>query len=102
MSIFGIIGISFFCAALLCIIFTIVPLVDDGFNGDEEKENKHLLFSLFFCIAIFVAGIFLGIGITTEEERVYVQKYLATADWTPAHPMKFLYVHILPAERYFQ
>lgn len=77
MSIFGIIGISFFCTALLCIIFTIVPLVDDGFNGDEEKENKHLLFSLFFCIAIFVAGIFLGIGITTEEERVYVQKYLA-------------------------
>lgn len=73
MSIFGIIllclliGGLVFCAGML-IVVNIEP-DDDGVLGT--------LITLLISIAIFVGSIFIGIGLNTESERIYVKKYLA-------------------------
>lgn len=77
MSIFGIIGIAFFISLLIWFFVGVVPIIIDGYDGDEDKQDKHLFVVTIFSIIFLVAGIFIGIGINTENEKVYVQKYLA-------------------------
>ena len=77
MNIFGIIGIAFFISFLIWVFVGVVPVVTDGYGGDEDKQYKHFCVVTIFSIIFWVAGIFIGIGINTEDERVYVAKYLA-------------------------
>lgn len=77
MSIFGIIGITFFISLLIWVFVGGAPIMADCYDGDEDKQKKHLFVVTIFSIIFWVAGIFIGIGINTENARVYVAKYLA-------------------------
>lgn len=77
MSIFGIIGIAFFISLLIWFLLGVAPIIIDGYDGDKDKQVKNLFVVTIFSIIFLVAGIFIGIGINTENARVYVAKYLA-------------------------
>ena len=71
MSIFGIIGICFAIGVIITIIGLVPCFLDSYWDW---------LFPKIFIptmIALFIGSIFIGIGINTENERVYVEKYLA-------------------------
>jgi apolipoprotein N-acyltransferase len=72
MNIFGIIGICFF---IVFVIFLIYALV---FGAEFEVEsNLFWIISIICALLVWVGAVFIGIGINTQEEKVYVQKYLA-------------------------
>lgn len=71
MSIFGIVGIC----SLICVCATLL-----GLMPCFADDNWDWLFPKIFIptmIVLFIGSIFIGIGINTENERVYVEKYLA-------------------------
>ena len=70
MSIFGIIAITFTILGLLYVLINI------PYFFDEYCETYFITNSIIVVI-LWIASIFVGIGINTEEEKVYVQKYLA-------------------------
>lgn len=72
MNIFGIIGI---CFVIVFVIFLIYALV---FGAEFEVEsNLFWIISIICALLVWVGAVFIGIGINTQEEKVYVQKYLA-------------------------
>lgn len=71
MSILLIILLCFMISGLLWVII-MVPQIMDGFDDSCRKT----IIASIICISIFIIGIFAGIGFNTENEKVYVQKYL--------------------------
>ena len=72
MSILGIIPLCFLISGLLWMII-MSPQLMDGFYDSCLKT----IIASIICISIFIGGIFAGIGLNTENEKIYVQKYLA-------------------------
>ena len=70
MNIFSIIALTFLIFALLYILINI-PCWVDGYFGAYFITNSIIV------PILWIASIFIGIGINTQEEKVYVQKYLA-------------------------
>lgn len=70
MSIFGIIAITFLILCLLYLLINIPYFLD-------EYSDAYFTTNSIIVVILWIASIFVGIGITTEEEKVYVQKYLA-------------------------
>lgn len=70
MNIFSIIALTFLIFALLYILINI-PCLVDGYFGAYFITNSIIV------PILWIASIFIGIGINTQEEKVYVQKYLA-------------------------
>lgn len=72
MSIFGIIGTTFLialgCALVVLLIFLVI-------------EPEGILIPMIIVVSVglitWLGGIFIGIGLTTRYEKVYVQQYLA-------------------------
>ncbi len=71
MSIFGIIGICLFICGGATLIGLIPCFVDDYWDWLFPKIFIPVM------IALFIGAIFIGIGINTESERVYIKKYIA-------------------------
>ena len=71
MDIFSIIVICVFVVCLLWVILSI-PF----FLEEEHFCKTHNIISAV-CGALFFVSVFIGIGITTEEERIYVAEYIA-------------------------
>lgn len=69
MSLFGIIGFSFliaaisFCVGMVCILF------------NDYVSDKIVLLNAVISVVILISSVFIGIGINTTNERVYVSKY---------------------------
>lgn len=70
MNIFGIIALSFLILGLLYVFINIPCFVDEYFGA-------YFITNSIIVAILWIASIFIGIGINTEEEKVYVQKYLA-------------------------
>lgn len=70
MSIFGIIALSFLILGILYLLINIPCFLDDWYGA-------YFITNSIIVVILWIAFIFVGIGITTEEEKVYVQKYLA-------------------------
>lgn len=74
MSIFRIIGICF----IICCFILLILIIPYMLSNEQYNED-----SLYWKIAIpivavlFIGSIFIGIGINTENEKIYVKKYLA-------------------------
>lgn len=68
MSIFGIIGI---CLLLSVAFFALLLAIDVWID-----EEWFLLMSIAISVCIFIIGIFVGIGINTRQEQIYINKYL--------------------------
>jgi hypothetical protein len=71
MSIFGIIGICLFICGCATLIGLLPCLCDDYWDWLFPKIFIPVM------IALFIGAIFIGIGINTENEKVFVKKYLA-------------------------
>lgn len=69
MSIFGIAGLALLIGLL---IFAIGMLITIGVDADMVAGS---LISLALVGAVLLGGIFIGIGIDTENERIFVEKY---------------------------
>ena len=72
MSIFLIIFLCFLISGGLWLII-MFPQMMDGFYDSCRKT----IIASIICTMIFIGGIFAGIGFNTEDEKVYIQKYLA-------------------------
>ncbi len=72
MSIFLIIFLCFIICGLLWVIL-MFPQIMDGFYDSAIKTK--VVSSI--CILLFIGSPFVGVGIYTQNEKVYVQKYLA-------------------------
>lgn len=70
MSIFGIIGVCFAIALLLWSISMLVVVLG------ESKNASRWVISII-AIAIWIGAVFIGIGIYTEEERLFIAKFEA-------------------------
>lgn len=70
MSIFGIIGICLLIALLLWSISMLVACL-------EEYKNVARLVMSIIAIAIWIGAVFIGIGIYTEDERLFIAKFEA-------------------------
>ena len=70
MNIFGIIALSFLILGLLYVIINIPCFVDEYFGA-------YFITNSIIVAILWIASIFIGIGINTEDEKAYVQKYLA-------------------------
>lgn len=70
MSIFGIIGICFLIALLLFSISMLVACLG-------EYKNAAQWGILIISIAIWIGAVFIGIGIYTEDERLFIAKFEA-------------------------
>jgi hypothetical protein len=71
MSIFGIIGICF----AICLIITLLGLLPCFCDSYWDWLYPKIFIPIM--IALFIGAIFIGIGINTESERVYIKKYIA-------------------------
>ena len=70
MSIFGIIAITGLMATLVFCI--------GGFASDIATwsySDKGMTIAAVIAIAVWIIGILVGIGLVTEDERIYVAKY---------------------------
>lgn len=70
MSIFGIIAISFLILCLLYVLINIPCFVN-------ENKGAYFITNSIIVVILWIVSIFAGIGFNTEDEKVYVQKYLA-------------------------
>lgn len=70
MGIFGIVALSFVIFALLYLVINAPCFVDEYFGA-------YFITTSIIVPILWIASIFIGIGINTEDEKVYVQKYLA-------------------------
>jgi NADH:ubiquinone oxidoreductase subunit 5 (subunit L)/multisubunit Na+/H+ antiporter MnhA subunit len=75
MSIFGIIGIGFLIAFALWVVSMGVTL----FVECERNENYPVAqwVMSIIAIAIWIGAVFIGIGIYTEDERLFIAKFEA-------------------------
>ena len=73
MNIFGIIGLSFLIFGIIYVLL-MIPL---AFSDEEDIPIKYPMIVSIIIPILWVCSIFIGIGIVTEDEKVYVQKYLA-------------------------
>lgn len=71
--IFGIIGLSFLIFGIIYVLL-MIPL---AFSDEEDIPTKYPMIVTIIIPILWVCSIFIGIGIVTENEKVYVQKYLA-------------------------
>ena len=72
MNIFGVIA----CCFAVCLVIALIYLL----IFDVALENDSSLFwelSAIAFLVVWAGAVFIGIGINTQEEKVYVQKYLA-------------------------
>ena len=69
MSIFGIIG--------LCFLIGFVVFVIGRLIVHEGIEERFIFIPIILGVIVWIGGTFMGIGYTTENERVYVEKYKA-------------------------
>ena len=75
MSIFEIIGLTFLIATILGLIaFLFCWCIEESIYKDT---NWYLTTPVIIGVVIWISAIFIGIGINTEEEKVFVKKYLA-------------------------
>lgn len=72
MSIFGIIGICFLIVFAIFLTYGLIFAV-----GFEVESNLFWIISIICALLVWVGAVFIGIGINTQEGKVYVQKYLA-------------------------
>ena len=67
MSIFGIIGIGFIVGlCFFCIVMGILLFLDNDYA---------FIISLIVSVVLWISSVFVGIGICSENERVFVQEY---------------------------
>ena len=71
MSIFGIILICFLIFGFFGLLMLLPCIIPD------EWDCLYPKIAIPVIVTLFIGGIFVGIGINTESEKVYVQKYLA-------------------------
>lgn len=69
MSIFGIIGLTFLIGLMVFAIGILIMLLCD------YLETWGVIACIVVGIAVWIAGIFIGIGLNTEYERTYIAKY---------------------------
>ena len=69
MSIFGIIGLSIAIAMIVFLVFALCDICV------EIESDKFWIIAIVVSIAILICSILVGIGLTTENERIYVAKY---------------------------
>ena len=74
MSIFGIIGIGFAIALVLWAISMPVTFLLE--NDDADYTVARLVISIM-SIAIWIGTVFIGIGIYTEDDRLFIAKFEA-------------------------
>ena len=74
MSIFVIILLALLIGVLVALIYGFVYVLIDDYM-DHFRIN--LVIMCCIGLAIAIAGIFIGIGLTTENERIYINKYEA-------------------------
>ena len=74
MSIWGIIGIGFAIALVLWLVAMLVTFLIE--NDDADYTVARLVISIM-AIAIWIGAVFIGIGIYTEEERIFIAKFEA-------------------------
>lgn len=71
MSIFLIMGI---CLAICCLVYLIAVAVLGCFDRLDILVSSIGTMTFFL---IFILSIFIGIGVNTDSEKVYISKYLA-------------------------
>ena len=75
MSIFGIIGLSFLIFVIIYSLLMLPWAFSDSDN--EDIPTKYPMIVTIIIPILWVCSIFIGVGMVTEDEKVYVQKYLA-------------------------
>ena len=75
MSIFGIIGIGFAIAFTLWLISMLAILFAE-YENNEDYLNARLIIAIIL-VAIWIGAVFIGIGIYTEDERIFIAKFEA-------------------------
>lgn len=74
MSIFGIIGICFLIALVPFIIGMVIMMASDL---DDFKFIKSLIINIAIAVLVWIGAVFIGIGIYTEDERLFIAKFEA-------------------------
>jgi hypothetical protein len=72
MNIFGVIA----CCLPVCLFVALIYILIFGVTL-EKDSSLFWKFSALAFLVVWAGAVFIGIGINTQEEKVYVQKYLA-------------------------
>lgn len=72
MNIFGIIA----CCFAVCLLVALIYIIIFGMILEKDGSLFWKLSAIAFLV-VWAGAVFIGIGINTQEEKVYVQKYLA-------------------------
>jgi hypothetical protein len=72
MNIFGVIT----CCFAVCLFIALIYLLIFGLILENDSSLFWKLSAIAFLV-VWAGAVFIGIGINTQEEKVYVQKYLA-------------------------
>jgi hypothetical protein len=75
MSIFGIIGIGFLIAFALWVVSMGATLIAENENDADYTVARWVI--LIMAIAIWIGAVFIGIGIYTEDDRLFIAKFEA-------------------------
>lgn len=70
MSIFEIIGSSLLVVLLIALVVILIWVMLD------VDDNSHFIATFIIAGVAFIGSVFIGIGLNTREERIWVQKYL--------------------------
>lgn len=57
------------------LIICVVGLIDGTINDWNDLSKFKVAMYVCVSLLVFIGGVFLGIGLTTEHERVYIAKY---------------------------
>lgn len=74
MSIFGIIGLCFVIGAVCGLLALFIM---SALNDFDDPDKPQIIITVAIFLVIWIAGIFIGIGLVTDYERAYVAKYEA-------------------------
>ena len=69
MNIFGIVGLAF----LISVLVFLIALLCNVWRDDISKKTVIVIIALSLCTWVF--GVFAGIGLYTDSEVIYVQKF---------------------------
>lgn len=72
MNIFGVIA----CCFAVCLFAALIYIIIFGMILENDSSLFWKLSAIAFLV-VWAGAVFIGIGINTQEEKVYVQKYLA-------------------------
>ena len=72
MNIFGVIA----CCFAVCLFIALIYIIIFGMILENDSSLFWKLSAIAFLV-VWAGAVFIGIGINTQEEKVYVQKYLA-------------------------